>query len=63
MMNSSLKKSQKAHHWTLREFVRIDNLAGRPYAGSVIVNESNRRFFEPAPQRTYLAGVTLSFAW
>jgi hypothetical protein len=61
--NARASLEQKAHRWTLREFVRIGNLAGRSYAGSVIVNESNRRFFEPAPQRTYLAGVTLSFAW
>ena len=27
-------------------------------AGSVIVNEGNRRFFEPAPGRNWLVGVT-----
>jgi len=30
----------------------VDNLANRSYVGSVIVNESNSRFFEAAPGRT-----------
>ena len=43
--------------WQLSGFGRIDNVFGRRYAGSVIVNEGNARFFEPAPQRTWTAGV------
>ena len=42
-------------------FVRVDNATDRRHAGSVIVNEGNRRFFEPAPGRTWLAGATLTF--
>lgn len=41
----------------LRVFARVDNLLDRRYAGSVIVNEANGRFFEPAPGRTWLLGV------
>jgi len=49
--------------WELNGFVRADNLFDRRYAGSVIVNEGNRRFFEPAPGRTWLASAaaTLRF--
>jgi iron complex outermembrane recepter protein len=43
---------QQSKHWQFSEFVRLDNLANRAYVGSVIVNESNSRFFEPAPGRT-----------
>jgi iron complex outermembrane recepter protein len=43
---------QESKHWQFSEFVRVDNLANRAYVGSVIVNESNSRFFEPAPGRT-----------
>jgi iron complex outermembrane recepter protein len=43
---------QQTRRWRLSEFARLDNLADRTYAGSVIVNESNSRFFEPAPGRT-----------
>jgi iron complex outermembrane receptor protein len=50
---------QNSTGWQLKEFVRVDNLTDKKYAGSVIVNESNARFFEPAPGRTWLAGVSL----
>jgi iron complex outermembrane receptor protein len=40
-----------------RVFARVDNLLDRRYAGSVIVNEGNARFFEPAPGRTWLLGL------
>jgi len=43
---------QQSRHWQFSEFARIDNLANRAYVGSVIVNETNNRFFEPAPGRT-----------
>jgi iron complex outermembrane receptor protein len=43
---------QQSTHWRFSEFARIDNLANRAYVGSVIVNETNSRFFEPAPGRT-----------
>jgi iron complex outermembrane receptor protein len=39
-------------------FTRLDNVFGRVYAGSVIVNEGNARFFEPAPRRTWLGGIS-----
>ena len=42
-------------------FARVDNLANRRYVGSVIVNESNLRFFEPAQTRTWLFGLDLPF--
>ncbi len=44
-------------------FLRGDNLGGKVYAGTVIVNEANRRYFEPAAGRTWLAGVNASMAW
>jgi iron complex outermembrane recepter protein len=43
--------AQQGHDWTLSETLRIDNVGNRQYVGSVIVNESNRRFFEPEPGR------------
>ncbi|HXF80748.1 MAG TPA: TonB-dependent receptor [Usitatibacter sp.] len=49
------------HRWGALEIaplLRLDNAANRRYAGSVIVNEANRRFFEPAPTRSWLAAIT-----
>lgn len=42
-------------------FGRIDNLFDREYVGSVIVNESNGRYYEPAPGHNY--GIGLNLAW
>lgn len=47
--------------WDLGALLRVDNLAGRRYAGSVIVNDGNGRFFEPAPGRTWLASASASY--
>ncbi|HEY9025236.1 MAG TPA: TonB-dependent receptor [Burkholderiaceae bacterium] len=44
--------------WKFSAFGRVDNVAGRRYVGSVIVNEGNGRYFEPAPRRTFFAGLT-----
>ena len=46
--------------WDFNGFVRADNLFDRRYAGSVIVNEGNSRFFEPAPGRSFLASANVS---
>lgn len=42
-------------------FGQVDNLFDREYVGSVIVNESNGRYYEPAPGRNY--GIGLNLAW
>ncbi len=43
----------------LRLFARVDNLLDRRYIGSVIVNDGNRRYYEPGPGR----GWTLGLQW
>lgn len=53
--------------WTLagvsvQAFGRIDNVLDRRVLGSVIVNDSNGRYFEPAPGRGWLVGVSLQGA-
>jgi iron complex outermembrane recepter protein len=51
---------QQGDGWRLMEYVRIDNLTDRKYAGSVIVNEGNGRYYEPSPRRSILLGVQAS---
>jgi iron complex outermembrane receptor protein len=63
VFNLRLTVAQNWSRWTFREFLRIDNLAGRNYVGSVIVNEGNQRYFEPAPGRTWLVGVNAAYAF
>jgi iron complex outermembrane receptor protein len=48
---------QEAGRWRITEFVRIDNLADRDYAGSVIVNDGNNRYYEPSPRRNMTVGI------
>lgn len=59
--NLRLSLGQAVGRWTLREFARLDNLTDKAYAGSVIVNEGNGRFFEPAPGRSWLVGISGSY--
>jgi iron complex outermembrane recepter protein len=42
----------------LNEFLRVENLGDKRYSGGVLVNDSNGRFFAPAPGRNYLLGVS-----
>ncbi len=43
---------QETRRWRFSESARIDNLTDRFYVASVIVNESNARYFEASPGRT-----------
>ena len=51
----------RSGNWVLDLFGRVDNLFDRSYVGSVIVNEGNGRYFEPAPGRNYGVGASLSW--
>ena len=51
-------------HWKLGRivvegFARVDNVLDRHAIGSLIVNDSNARYFEPAPGRGWLLGVSM----
>jgi iron complex outermembrane receptor protein len=51
---------QRLGRWQLTEFVRVDNVGDRRYAGSVIVSAAGGRFFESAPGRNAMAGLTVT---
>jgi len=50
----------KAGRTRMYLFGRIDNVADRRYIGSVIVNEANGRYFEPAAGRRFFVGLRAS---
>jgi iron complex outermembrane receptor protein len=52
--NLRLGWEQKTARWRFAEYASLNNLTDRAYVGSVIVNESNSRYFEPEPGRTVL---------
>lgn len=55
----SAERRVRAGNLDWRIFVRLNNLADRAYVGSVIVNEGNGRYYEPAPGRSIQGGVSV----
>jgi len=60
--NARVGWAQKQGRATWREFIRVNNLFDRNYAGSVIVGDTNGRFFEPAPGRNWFGGISVDVA-
>ena len=59
ILNARVGFSQATGQATWREFVRVNNLFDRNYSGSVIVGDTNGRFFEPAPRRNWFVGASV----
>jgi iron complex outermembrane receptor protein len=53
----------KNNDWKVRSYARIDNLFDENYVGSVIVNDGNNRFFEPADGVNWSAGLSITKAF
>jgi iron complex outermembrane receptor protein len=53
--------TQNVNNWKITEYARIDNIFDKTYVGSVRVNDSNSRFFEPAPGRNWIMGVKANY--
>lgn len=63
ILNLRLQARQTQGGWRLREFVRLGNLLDRQYVGSVIVGDTNRRYYEAAPGRNWQAGVSAQYLY
>jgi iron complex outermembrane receptor protein len=61
LVNFRLGMRQRFGALEIEPLLRLENAGNRKYAGSVIVNEANRRFFEPAMPRTWLAALTARY--
>jgi len=44
-------------------FLRLDNIFGRQYVGSVVVSDANGRYYEAAPGRNWLAGISARYSF
>lgn len=62
-VNLRASLEQRVGTWRVREYARVNNVGAVRYAGSVIVNDGNGRFFEPAPGRTWMLGVVANYAF
>jgi iron complex outermembrane receptor protein len=54
---------QQSGPWRFSEYLRVDNVGDKRYAGSVVVNDANLRFYEPAPGRNYVAGLQAKYSF
>jgi len=45
----------------VNEFLRVSNLFDRSYIGAVVIADRNKRYFEPAPGRNFIVGVTANY--
>lgn len=63
LANGYLRFEQKLRPWTFSQTLRVDNLFDRDYVGSVIIGESNGRFYEPGAGRNWYAGMNLEYAF
>ena len=52
---------QNLSKFRVSEFLRVENIFDKQYIGSVRINDSNARYFEPSPGRNYLVGVNASY--
>lgn len=61
--NVRLGAEQRSGGWHFKQFMRLDNVFDRNYIGSVIVGDGNGRFYEPAPGRAWMAGVSAAYTF
>lgn len=61
VFNWRTRFEQHVGAWTFHQLVRLDNLFDRQYVGSVIVGDSNGRYYEAAPGRSWYAGAGLEY--
>ena len=54
---------QKSGPWVFREFARLNNIGNVNYVGTVIVGDTNGRYFEPSATRNFLVGVSANVAF
>jgi iron complex outermembrane receptor protein len=63
IVNLRLGFEQKLGKLTLKEFARIENVGDKQYVGGVNVNDTNSRFFAPAPGRNHLLGASVAMSF
>ena len=61
LFNWQARFEQKVGAMTFNQVLRIDNLLDREYIGSVIVGDSNGRYYEPGPERAWYVGAGVQY--
>lgn len=61
IVNARVQANQRLGAWRVREYARVNNIFDRTYVGSVIVGDSNKRYYEPAPGRNWTLGASVQY--
>lgn len=61
--NLSAHLKQTWGGWRFKQFVRVNNVLDRVYVGSLIVGDANKRYYEAAPGRTWLLGISAQYVF
>jgi iron complex outermembrane receptor protein len=54
---------QTQNNWKFSEYFRINNVLGENYIGAVRIDDFKSRFFEAAPGRNYLVGLSATYGF
>lgn len=63
VLNARLNAAQSVGPWRFKQFVRVNNLLDRQYVGSLIVGDANKRYYEAAPGRNWMAGASVAYTF
>ena len=63
VVNARVQAKQEVGAWRLKQFVRLNNLTDRQYVGSLIVGDANKRYYEAAPGRNWMAGLSAQYTF
>jgi iron complex outermembrane receptor protein len=63
VVNARVQARQAVGPWRFRQFLRLNNVFDRSYVGSVIVGDANRRYYEAAPGRQWMIGVSAQYTF
>ncbi|SFM90031.1 TonB-dependent receptor family protein [Rugamonas rubra] len=63
ILNARVNASQNWGGWRFKQFIRVNNLLDKVYVGSLIVGDTNKRYYEAAPGRNWLLGASAQYAF
>ena len=63
VVNARVQARQTIDRWRFRQYLRLNNVFDRSYVGSVIVGDANRRYYEAAPGRQWMIGVSAQYTF
>ena len=63
VVNARVQAQQMFGGWRLKQFLRLNNLGDRKYVGSLIVGDANKRYYEAAPGRNWMLGLSAQYTF